>query len=104
MQRVNQVIPQRIGQPGLVLAFCDGSDVNVVGWEEVLCLLSQFRLHVVKRKPLPTADPSAVREERSRSVVHVEIDRPVRDDDVGVVTIQQEFRKLLITLPRHLGP
>src|SRR5437762_4233924 len=104
MQRVNQVIPQRVGQPGLVLAFRHGSDVNVVGWEEVLCLLSQFRLHVIKRKPLSAAYPSAVGEERSGPVVHVEIDRPVRDDDVGFVTIQQDFRKLLITLPRHFGP
>jgi hypothetical protein len=28
----------------------------------------------------------------------------VGDDDVGVVAIQQDFRKLLITLPRHFGP
>lgn len=79
-----QVIPQGVSQPSLVLAFLDWRDVNVVRGEEVLCLLSELRLHVVQRKPLSTADPSTVAKQRSRPVVHVEVNRPIMAEENGI--------------------
>jgi hypothetical protein len=68
--------------------------------KEVLRLRSRFRFHVVEREFFPAGQPGAVSEQRSGPMIHVDIDRPVGEDDIGLILIQQDFRELPISLSR----
>src|SRR5687768_2165290 len=98
MKRSDGVVPQRERFPGLVRALLYGSDVNVMCREEVLCLRSQLRFHVIERELLPAVQPSRVGEQRSSPMIHVDVDRPMRENNVGLIFFQQQFCELLISL------
>ena len=79
-------------------------DVYVVRGIEILGLCSQFRFHVVKRKFPSAGQPGAVSEEGCGPVIHVEIDRPMGEDDIWFVLVQQNFGELLVALSRDFTP
>ena len=88
MQRPNVLVPQRVSEPCLMSALLYSGDVDVVRRIEILGLRSQFRFHVVKRKSLSAGQPGAVSQEGCGPVIHVEIDRPMGEDDIWFVVVQ----------------
>ena len=100
MERPNGVVPQCQGFPGFVRSFPHRGDVNVMSGKEILRLRSRFRFHVIEWESLAAGQPGAVSEQRSGPVIHVEIDRPVGEDDIGLILVQQDFCELPISLYR----
>src|SRR6266852_9824298 len=104
MQRPNVLVPQRVSEPCLMSALLYRGDVYVMRGIEILGLRSQFRFHVVKRKSLSAGQPGAVSEEGCGPVIHVEIDRPMGEDDIWFVLVQQDFGELLVALSCDFRP
>ena len=98
VKRPDLLVIEGIGHPSQVGTLRHRGDVNVVRGEEVLRLRAQLGLHVVKWKSRAAGLPGTLSEQRSGPVIHMDIDRPVREYDVGLVLVQQDLRELLVAL------
>ena len=104
MQRPDVLVPQRVGEPCLTRAPLHRRDVYVVRRIEILGLRPQFRLHVVEWKFLSASQPGAVSEQGCGPVIHVEIDRPMGEDDIWFVLVQEYFGEFFVALPSDFRP
>lgn len=97
------VVPERQRPEGLVVAVADGGGIDVVSGEEVLGLDAEFGFHVVEGEPFAGLEPGVIGEVGGRAMVHVNVDGPVSEDEVGVVLVEEEFGELFVALAGEFG-
>ncbi len=78
-----------VRQTRQTLALHDRGDVYILRGLEVLGFTAQIHFAVVKLKTASSTIPSVVDEQRGRPMVAVRVDRPGRQDYVGILGLNQ---------------
>src|SRR5712691_885507 len=89
-----------VGEASLALPGLHRRYIHIMVREKMLSLSSCLNLVVVELKFESGIQPGIIGEERSNAVVGVGVNRPVREDDIGLLG-QQGSGKLLVTSGRN---
>src|SRR5690349_13733682 len=91
----------RMGKTRLPLARLDRGDVDILGWLKLDGILAAGDLIIIKREGFIHLSPRAIDQERDGAMIGVVVDRPVREDDVGTLRLDDRSKRLVVLAIDH---